>query len=154
MPRQRRKDFSSNLCVQTGSGAHPASSPTGTGGKARPWCDADHSPHLVQRSWMSRSYTSSPQAPSWRVAGLLYFLTSRIRNWNASHSTTTFGLKHCWRSLKRLLKLLPSWVTFGRRIIVWKQRDFGIWQWIMRFNSVDSETGAHTQNTVLWSERK
>jgi hypothetical protein len=26
------KDFSSNLCVQTGSGAHPASCSTGTGG--------------------------------------------------------------------------------------------------------------------------
>jgi hypothetical protein len=43
------KDFSSSLCVQTGSGAHPASSPMGTGGpfpggKARPGRDADHSP--------------------------------------------------------------------------------------------------------------
>jgi hypothetical protein len=43
------KDFSSNLCVQTCSGAHPASSPMGTGGpfpggKARPGRDADHSP--------------------------------------------------------------------------------------------------------------
>jgi hypothetical protein len=43
------KDFSSNLCVQTGSEAHPASCAMGTGGpfpggKARPGCDADHSP--------------------------------------------------------------------------------------------------------------
>jgi hypothetical protein len=43
------KNFSSSLCVQTGSGAHPASSPMGTGGpfpgsKARPGRDADHSP--------------------------------------------------------------------------------------------------------------
>jgi hypothetical protein len=30
------------------------------GVKARPGRDADHSPHLVPRSWMSRSYTSSP----------------------------------------------------------------------------------------------
>jgi hypothetical protein len=42
------KDFSSILCVQTGSGAHPASYPMGTGGpfpggKARPRRDADHS---------------------------------------------------------------------------------------------------------------
>jgi hypothetical protein len=42
------KDFSSNLCVQTGSGAHPASCTMGTGGpfpgcKARPGRDADHS---------------------------------------------------------------------------------------------------------------
>jgi hypothetical protein len=43
------EDFSSNLCVQTGSGAHPASWTVGTGGsfpggKARPGRDADHSP--------------------------------------------------------------------------------------------------------------
>jgi hypothetical protein len=38
------KDFSSNLCVQTGSGVHPASCTMGTGGKARPGRDADHSP--------------------------------------------------------------------------------------------------------------
>jgi len=43
------EDFSSSLCVQTGSGAHPASCTMGAGGpfpgsKARPWRDADHSP--------------------------------------------------------------------------------------------------------------
>jgi hypothetical protein len=42
------KDFSSSLCVQTGSSAHPASCPMGTGGhfaggKMRPGRDADHS---------------------------------------------------------------------------------------------------------------
>jgi hypothetical protein len=43
------EDFSSSPCVQTGSEAHPASYPKGTGGpfpgdKARPGRDADHSP--------------------------------------------------------------------------------------------------------------
>jgi hypothetical protein len=43
------EDFSSNLRVQTGSGAHPASCTMGTGGpfpgsKARLGRDADHSP--------------------------------------------------------------------------------------------------------------
>jgi hypothetical protein len=43
------KDFSSILCVQTGSGGHPASCTMGTGGpfpgaKARPGRDSDHSP--------------------------------------------------------------------------------------------------------------
>jgi hypothetical protein len=43
------KDFSSSLCVQTGSGAHPASCTMGTGGpfrggKARLGRNADHSP--------------------------------------------------------------------------------------------------------------
>jgi hypothetical protein len=37
------KDFSSNLCVQTGSGVQPASCTMGTGGKGRSWRDADHS---------------------------------------------------------------------------------------------------------------
>jgi hypothetical protein len=42
------KDFSSVLCVQTGSGAHPGSSAMGTrspfpGDKARPGRDANHS---------------------------------------------------------------------------------------------------------------
>jgi hypothetical protein len=59
------KEFSSSLCVQTGSGAHPASCTMGTGGpfprgKTRPESDADNSPHLMPRSWMSRSYTSFP----------------------------------------------------------------------------------------------
>jgi hypothetical protein len=43
------KDSSSNLCVQTGSGAHPASCTKGTGGpfpgvKTRHGRNADHSP--------------------------------------------------------------------------------------------------------------
>jgi hypothetical protein len=61
----RGKDFSSNLFVQTGSGAHPTSCAVGTGGpfpgaKARLGRDANHSPHLVPRSRMSRGYISSP----------------------------------------------------------------------------------------------
>jgi hypothetical protein len=45
------KDFSSNLFVQTGSGAHTASCTMGTGGpfpvaKARQGRDADHSPPI------------------------------------------------------------------------------------------------------------
>jgi hypothetical protein len=43
------EDLSSSLCVQTGSGAHPASCTMGTGGhflgsKERPGREADHSP--------------------------------------------------------------------------------------------------------------
>jgi hypothetical protein len=71
------KDFSSSLCVQTGSGAHPASCTMGTGGpfpggKARPGRDADHSPpssaEVVNEY---KLYLLSPQAHPWRVAGLL-----------------------------------------------------------------------------------
>jgi hypothetical protein len=47
--RHRQKNFSSSLCVQTGSGAHSASRPMGTGGpfsggKGRPRRAADHHP--------------------------------------------------------------------------------------------------------------
>jgi hypothetical protein len=49
---QTQKDFSSNICVQTGSGAHPSSCTMGTGGgggspprvKRGRDRDADHSP--------------------------------------------------------------------------------------------------------------
>jgi hypothetical protein len=49
------KNFSSNLCVHTGSGAHPTTYTMGTGGpflgsKVRPGRDGDHSPHLVTSS--------------------------------------------------------------------------------------------------------
>jgi hypothetical protein len=59
------KDFSSSLCVQTGSGAHSASCTMGTGvhslgvKRGRGVTLITH-PHLVPRSWMSRSYTSFP----------------------------------------------------------------------------------------------
>jgi hypothetical protein len=74
------EDFSSSLCVQTGSGAHPASCTMGTGVlspgvKARPGLDADHSPHLVPRSRMSRSYTSSPPSASMACSGTAFLHT-------------------------------------------------------------------------------
>jgi hypothetical protein len=60
------KDFSfAPGCVQTGSGAHPASCTIGTGvlspgvKRGRGVTLTTH-PYLVPRSWMSRSYTSSP----------------------------------------------------------------------------------------------
>jgi hypothetical protein len=73
------EDFSSNLCFQTGSGAHPTSCTMGTGGpipgdKARPRRDADHSPPSSAEVVSEELYLLSPQAPPWRVEGLLYSL--------------------------------------------------------------------------------
>jgi hypothetical protein len=61
----RGKDFTSSLCVQTSSWIPPSLLNNGyrgsfPGGKVRSGRDADHSPYLVSRSRMSRSYTSSP----------------------------------------------------------------------------------------------
>jgi hypothetical protein len=69
------KGFTSSLSVQTGSGANPDSCTMGTGGgpfpraKARPGLDGDHSPHVVPRSRMSRSYTLSPPSASVACSG-------------------------------------------------------------------------------------
>jgi hypothetical protein len=57
------KDCSSNLCVQTGSEAHPTSCTMGTGGpfpgaKRGRGVKLTTHPHLVPRSGMSSSYTS------------------------------------------------------------------------------------------------
>jgi hypothetical protein len=77
-PRQRRKDLSCRLSVQTSSGAHPTSCTMGTGVLSS---GVKHSrgvtltthPHLVLRSRMSRSYTSSAPLRLHRcVVGLLY----------------------------------------------------------------------------------
>jgi hypothetical protein len=53
-------------------------------GKARQGRNADHSPHLVTRSWMSRSYTSSPPLRVHKcVVGLLFcfylFVYSKVK---------------------------------------------------------------------------
>jgi len=55
-------EFSSCHRVQTGSGAHSASYPMGTGdsysGAKRPGCEADHSPPSSNEVKNLRSYTS------------------------------------------------------------------------------------------------
>jgi hypothetical protein len=79
------KDFSSNLCVQTGSGAHPASCTVVTGGtfpgvKRGLGVTLTTHPHLVPTSRMSTSCTSSPpQAPPWRVALLNTLSPTQIK---------------------------------------------------------------------------
>jgi hypothetical protein len=79
IPDKGRGLFFSSPCVQTGSEAHPASYPMSTGGpfsggKARPGRDADHSPpSSAEVKYEYELYLLSPQAPSWRVAGQLYF---------------------------------------------------------------------------------
>jgi hypothetical protein len=68
------KNFSSSLCVQTGSGAHPASCTMGTrgpfpGAKRGLGVTLTTPPHLMPRSRMSRSYTSSPPSFSVECSG-------------------------------------------------------------------------------------
>jgi hypothetical protein len=79
------QDFSSSLCVQTGSEAHLASCPMGTGGpyprgKVWPGCDADHPlPCSAEVMDELKLYLLSLQAPPWRVVGLLYFYNIHIQ---------------------------------------------------------------------------
>jgi hypothetical protein len=85
--------------LQTGSGAHPASCTMGTGGpfsggKERPGRDADHSPPSsadVVNEKELYLLSPPPQAPPWRVTGLLsffYFLQVQIC-FNANWPDTT-----------------------------------------------------------------
>jgi hypothetical protein len=78
------KDFSSSLCVETSSGAHPASCSMGTGGpfpgaEVRPGHDADLSLPSSAESRMSRGYILSPLAPSWRSGAALLLLYLHIQ---------------------------------------------------------------------------
>jgi hypothetical protein len=61
-------------CVQTGSGAHPASCTVGTGGlfpggNAGPGRDADHSSPFSAEVKNERSYTSSPPSAFMACSG-------------------------------------------------------------------------------------
>jgi hypothetical protein len=68
------KDFSSNFCVQTGSEAHPASCPMDTGDpfhgakRGRGVTLTTHL-HLVPRSRMSKSYTTSLPSATMACSG-------------------------------------------------------------------------------------
>jgi hypothetical protein len=91
-PRQGQRIFSSNLCVQTGSGAHPASCTVGTGGslpgtKRGSGVTLITHPHLGPRSRMSRSYTSSPPSAAMACSGTLYLYS----NCSALNSRTSIG---------------------------------------------------------------
>jgi hypothetical protein len=74
------EDFSSSPCVQTGSEAHPAHYPMGTGGpfpgsKARPGRNADHSPpSSAEVKNEQELYLLSPHVPPRHVSGSLYIL--------------------------------------------------------------------------------
>jgi hypothetical protein len=79
-PLQSRKDFSSSLCVQTGSGAHPASCTMDVGGpilggKARSRRDVDHLPPSSAEVVNERElYLLSPLRLHRCVVGLLNLL--------------------------------------------------------------------------------
>jgi hypothetical protein len=72
------EDFSSNLCIQISSGAHPASYTVGTGsslpgGKGRLGGDADNSPpSSAEFKKEYELYLLSPKVPQWHVTGPLY----------------------------------------------------------------------------------
>jgi hypothetical protein len=105
------KDFSSSLSEQTGSGAHPFSCTMGTGGpfpgikRVRGVKLTTH-PHLVPKSTMSRSYTSSfPSSPCWwrQYVRLKRRYTPTKLHCAASQKVIIFGHKLCSQTLKVVL---------------------------------------------------
>jgi hypothetical protein len=92
-PRQWRKGFSSNLCVQTGSGAHPASCAMGTGGpfpggKARPRRDVISYILMILRDIGSVHMTLFPN--TLRNVGVY------LRIYTASQLSRTFSSPPPW----------------------------------------------------------
>jgi hypothetical protein len=82
------QNYFSTLCLQTGSGAHPASCTMGTGGPLTPGVKRGRGvmltthPLLMPRLRKSRSYTSChPNAPLWSLTGPLYLF---MQNYLAS----------------------------------------------------------------------
>jgi hypothetical protein len=100
------KDFSSSFCVQTSSGAHPASYRMGSGvlsqGVKRGGgvTLTTHS-HLLLRSRISRRYTFSPPSASMACSGaaLLYF-RSEWRAIQKTEITVRINAFLCFRFLK------------------------------------------------------
>jgi hypothetical protein len=93
----RTRDFSSNLCVQTGSEAHPASCTMGNGGPfpgaKRGWSvTLTTHPYLLPRSRLSRSYTSSPPRAAMACSGAALLLLSY--NTVSALKTTFYEFKH------------------------------------------------------------
>jgi hypothetical protein len=127
------KDFSSSLCVQTGSGAHPASCPMGTGGlfpgakRGRGVTLTTH-PHLVLGSWMSRSYTSSHPSASKACSGtalmkycnipIFTTLLPRIREipgWNLGSETGCTDREFSWFFLSLCRQIPGSYIKITSR---------------------------------------
>jgi hypothetical protein len=91
------------------------------GGKARPGRDADHSPLYRGREWVGAIL--SPQAPPWRVAGLLYFFTymySRVYVWSTVGYIFIYNflLLTSWKQLARLteVSLYHNGHSFSRNL--------------------------------------
>jgi hypothetical protein len=126
------KNFSSSLFVQTSYEAHPTSCPMVNGGpfpgaKARPGRDADHSSHLMPRSWMSRSYTSSPQTPPYRVVRQFYFTLQVITVFFnlRSYFTANLRVNWCFREMDPFLACISASrlrMVVRRKKTKWKKK--------------------------------
>jgi hypothetical protein len=90
------EDFSTNLCVQAGSGAHPASFTVGTGGsfpgnKARPGRDADHSPPSSVVVKKEKGYPPPPpQSAFMACSGSTPLSIGRPTELGTQHATAAF----------------------------------------------------------------
>jgi hypothetical protein len=102
--RQRHRIFSI-LCVQTGSGDHPASCPMGTGGPfpglkgGRDVTLTTH-PHLVPRSWMSRSLLPLPPSAFMACSGTALFFFYHQVTWQPDRHISTVANKLIQRPLQ------------------------------------------------------
>jgi hypothetical protein len=125
------EDFSSNPCVQTGSGAHLAYCTVGTGGsfpgrKARPGRDADHSPPSnAEVKKEQELYLRSPKCASMERNGTTLPFFFAFYKLNASYTIQcTLCLSSClkhvtFKNIGLLFKfvfLLMTMVKFNNKV--------------------------------------
>jgi hypothetical protein len=110
----RAKDFSSNLCVQTGSGAKPASCAMGNEGpfpraKGSRGVTLTTHPHLVPRLRISRSYILSlPTSAFMACSGTaLFLLQDTVCIWLQQYSVNGKQFYSQANNLAALSKLKP-----------------------------------------------
>jgi hypothetical protein len=67
-------------------------------------------PHIVPRSWMSRSYTSSPSAPPWCVVWLLYLWIGGHIKINITETVREDGSNSCRLGTSDFIAVMKLWL--------------------------------------------
>jgi hypothetical protein len=115
---KRINGFSSNLCVQTGSGAHPTSSTMGTrvlslGCNMRLGRDTDHPPPSSSMVKNELELYSSPSSHQHGVAGQLHFYFANLTCSYPNISFHKMETKHCNRKCLLIPGLLYLYSVKG-----------------------------------------
>jgi hypothetical protein len=150
----RDRRFFSSLSFQTGSGAHPASYPMGTGRffpgvkRGRGVMLTTH-PHLAPRLSMSRNYTSSPPCASMACSGTAFYLSINKRPHKISFITVQFlFLKYLpFHYSLYAAPLFPNAHLLCDFPVIWAESD----HFLSTFDNIKQRMWTHTNTFLLFS---